>query len=288
MSIRITEVAARDGLQNEPRRVSTESKVAFIDQLSAAGPCEIEVTSFVSARWVPQLGDASDVLARITRRPGTVYSALVPNEQGLDRALECRLDKIAVFVSATESFSQRNTNGSIHEVLSRLAPVVARAREAGLIVRGYISCAIRCPFEGTVAPEAVRVLCARLIDLGVHEIDLGDTLGAADPDSIARLYEGLSRTIDPGATTLHLHDTNGRALECALGAIELGVRSFDGSAGGLGGCPYAPGSPGNLATETLVRALDARGIDTGVDAQRLEAAGRWMRQQLTGDSAASS
>ncbi len=287
-SIRITEVGPRDGLQNEARAIPTAQKVEFIDRLSATGLAEIEVTSFVSARWVPQLGDAAEVLSTIQRRPGTIYSALVPNEQGLDRALETKLDKVAVFISATEGFSRRNTNGSIEEVLTRIAPVIARARSASLIVRGYISCVIRCPFDGVVQPEQVRVLCQRLIDLGVHEIDLGDTIGAADPDAISRLYEGIHATIDPGATTLHLHDTQGRAIACAMRAIEIGVRSFDASAGGLGGCPYAPGAPGNVATEALVRAVEARGFETGVDAHALADAGRWMRQQLSDRSPASS
>lgn len=287
-SIRITEVGPRDGLQNEAQAIPTALKIEFIDRLSAAGLAEIEVTSFVSARWVPQLGDAAEVLSKILRRPGTVYSALVPNEQGLDRALETKLDKVAVFISATEGFSRRNTNGSIEEVLARVAPVISRARSASLIVRGYVSCVIRCPFDGAVQPEQVRVLCERLIDLGVHEVDLGDTIGGADPDAISRLYEGISPTIAPGATTLHLHDTQGRAIACALRAIEIGVRSFDASAGGLGGCPYAPGSPGNVATESLVRAVEERGFETGVDAHALADAGRWMRQQLADRSSVSS
>ncbi len=286
--IRITEVGPRDGLQNEARRIPTPAKIEFINRLSATGLSEIEVTSFVSERWVPQLGDAAEVLHNIHRRPGTVYSALVPNEQGLDRALETKLDKVAVFIAATEGFSRRNTNGSIEEVLARTAPVIARARAANLIVRGYISCVIRCPFDGVVQPEQVRVLCARLIDLGVHEVDLGDTIGAADPESIARLYEGINATIAPGATTLHLHDTQGRAVSCAVRAIELGVRSFDGSAGGLGGCPYAPGAPGNIATEMLVNAIEGRGFESGIDGQALADAGRWMRQQLAERSPESS
>lgn len=286
-SIRITEVGPRDGLQNEPRRIPTAAKVEFINRLSATGVCEIEVTSFVSERWVPQLGDAAEVLGSIHRRPGTIYSALVPNEQGLDRALETKLDKIAVFISATEGFSQRNTNGSISEVLARITPVITRARAANLIVRGYISCVIRCPFDGAVQPEQVRTLCAQLIDLGVHEVDLGDTIGSADPEAISRLYDGISSTIAPGATTLHLHDTQGRAIACAMRAIDIGVRSFDASVGGLGGCPYAPGAPGNVATEEFAQTLAARGFETGVDAHALAEAGRWMRQQLAGHSAAS-
>ncbi|MSQ89910.1 MAG: hydroxymethylglutaryl-CoA lyase [Phycisphaerales bacterium] len=280
-AIRITEVGPRDGLQSESACLSTAVKVQFIDLLSAAGIPEIEVSSFVSSKWVPQLADAAEVFAAIQRRIGTSYSALVPNEQGFDRACAARADKIAVFISATEEFSQRNANGSIAEVLARIAPVVKRARAAGIPVRGYVSCVIRCPFAGEVSPAQVRGVCAALLELGVDELDLGDTIGAATSDSIARLYEGLFPLVAPSATTLHLHDTHGRAIACALRALELGVRSFDSSAGGLGGCPYAPGAPGNVATESLVAAAKSAGFVSGVDTQRVAEAGLWIRQQLS-------
>ncbi|MFZ4642839.1 MAG: hydroxymethylglutaryl-CoA lyase [Phycisphaerales bacterium] len=286
--VRITEVGPRDGLQNESVRIPTATKIQFVDQLSAAGFPEIEVTSFVSAKWVPQLGDASEVMRGITRRTGTIYSALVPNERGLEDALEACVDKVSVFVSATEGFSTRNTNGSVDEVLARIAPVVSRAKATGKPVRGYVSCIIRCPYDGPVDPAQVVAVCARLLEMGVDEIDLGDTIGVADADSISRLYQAIARIIEPSKTTLHLHDTHGQAITCALRALEIGVRSFDSSVAGLGGCPYAPGSAGNVATETLARAMVSAGFDTNIDIQRVSDAGLWMRQQLALSRAASS
>ena len=281
-SVRITEVGPRDGLQNERELVPVATKIQFVDRLSELGIPEIEVTSFVSAKWIPQLGDAEEVLCGIIRRPRTIYSALVPNERGLESALQAGVDKIAIFVSATEGFSQRNTNGSIEEVLARIAPVVSRARSQSLPVRGYVSCVITCPYDGPVDPSQVRTLCSRLLQLGVSELDLGDTIGVADPDSISLLYEALSPIVAPGDTTLHLHDTTGHAIATALRALEIGVRSFDASAGGIGGCPYAPGAPGNVATETLTKAIIDAGFDPGLDYQRVAEVGRWIRQQLAG------
>jgi hydroxymethylglutaryl-CoA lyase len=278
--VRITEVGPRDGLQNEKQVIPAEAKVAFVDLLSEARFPEIEVSSFVSPKWVPQLGDAAEVFARIRRRPGTVYSALVPNERGMEGALAARADKIAVFAAASESFSQRNTGGSIDEVLARFLPVIAAARAAGLPVRGYVSCVVRCPYEGPVAPGAVRTVVDRLLALGVDEIDLGETLGVAMPDDIARLYDGIAPAIAPGRTTLHLHDTNGRALDNARAALALGVRSFDSSAGGLGGCPYAPGARGNVDTVSLLSMLESEGYETGVDRAAAAAAIASIRQAL--------
>lgn len=278
--VRITEVGPRDGLQNEKQVIPAEAKVAFVDLLSEARFPEIEVSSFVSPKWVPQLGDAAEVFARIRRRPGTVYSALVPNERGMEGALAARADKIAVFAAASESFSQRNTGGSIDEVLARFVPVIAAARAAGLPVRGYVSCVVRCPYDGPVAPGAVRTVVDRLLALGVDEIDLGETLGVAMPDDIARLYDGIAPAIAPGRTTLHLHDTNGRALDNARAALALGVRSFDSSAGGLGGCPYAPGARGNVDTVSLLSMLEAEGYETGVDRAAAAAAIASIRQAL--------
>ena len=278
--VRITEVGPRDGLQNEKKVIPADAKVAFVDLLSEARFPEIEVSSFVSPKWVPQLGDAAEVFARIRRRPGTVYSALVPNERGMEGALAARADKIAVFAAASESFSQRNTGGSIDEVLARFVPVIAAARAAGLPVRGYVSCVVRCPYEGPVAPGGVRTVVDRLLALGVDEIDLGETLGVAVPDDIARLYDGIAPAIAPGRTTLHLHDTNGRALDNARAALALGVRSFDSSAGGLGGCPYAPGARGNVDTVSLLSMLEAEGYETGVDRAAAAAAIASIRQAL--------
>jgi len=279
-AVRLTEVGPRDGLQNEKSIVPTAMKIDFVNRLSALGFSQIEVSSFVSAKWVPQLGDAAEVLAAIDRRRGTMYSALVANERGLDGALDARVDQVAVFLAATEGFSLRNTNGTIAQVLARVAPVITRARAAGLPVRGYVSCVIACPYDGPVVPSQVVAVCEKLLTLGVDELDLGDTIGAADPDSISRLYDSLSALVPPGETTLHLHDTHGRAIACALRALEIGVRSFDSSAGGLGGCPYAPQAAGNIATDQLARAILDAGFDPQIDPQRASDVGLWMRQQL--------
>ena len=278
--VRITEVGPRDGLQNEKGIVPVDAKVAFVDMLSEAGFPEIEVSSFVSPKWVPQLGDAAEVFARIRRRPGIVYSALVPNERGMEGALAAQVDKVAVFAAASEGFSRANTGGSIAEVLARFAPVIASARAARIPVRGYVSCVVRCPYDGPTAPAAVRAVVEQLLALGVDEIDLGETLGVAEPADIARLYEEVARAVEPGLTTLHLHDSNGRALDNARAALSLGVRSFDASAGGLGGCPYAPGARGNVDTAALVAAVEAEGYATGVDREAVARAMSSIRQHL--------
>lgn len=278
--VRITEVGPRDGLQNEPQTVPTDDKVAFVNALAAAGFVEVETSSFVSPRWVPQLADAAEVFARIERRPGTVYSALVPNTQGLERALAARVDKASIFVAASESFSQRNTAGSIAEVLARVAPVVQQAHAAGLPVRGYVSCVVACPFEGPIRAEAVRAVVDELLAMGVDEVDLGDTIGAAEPADISRLYAALEASVPAALTTLHLHDTRGRALACLDRALELGVRSFDSSCGGLGGCPYAPGAPGNVSTAAVLARLAERGYETGVRAAAAAEAISCVRHSL--------
>jgi hydroxymethylglutaryl-CoA lyase len=278
--VRITEVGPRDGLQNEKGIVPVDAKVAFVDLLSDAGFPEIEVSSFVSPKWVPQLGDAAEVFARIRRRPGTVYSALVPNERGMEGALAAHVGKVAVFAAASEGFSRANTGGSIAEVLARFAPVIASARAARIPVRGYVSCVVRCPYDGPTAPSAVRSVVEQLLALGVDEVDLGETLGVAEPADIARLYEEVARAVEPGRTTLHLHDSNGRALDNARAALSLGVRSFDASAGGLGGCPYAPGARGNVDTASLVAAVEAEGYMTGVDREAVARAMSSIRQHL--------
>jgi hydroxymethylglutaryl-CoA lyase len=278
--VRITEVGPRDGLQNEKGIVPVDAKVAFVDLLSEAGFPEIEVSSFVSPKWVPQLGDAAEVFARIRRRPGTVYSALVPNERGMEGALAAQVGKVAVFAAASEGFSRANTGGSIAEVLARFAPAIASARAARIPVRGYVSCVVRCPYDGPTAPSAVRSVVEQLLALGVDEVDLGETLGVAEPADIARLYEEVARAVEPGRTTLHLHDSNGRALDNARAALSLGVRSFDASAGGLGGCPYAPGARGNVDTAALVAAVEAEGYTTGVDREAVARAMSSIRQHL--------
>lgn len=278
--VRLTEVGPRDGLQNEKSLVSTADKIAFINALSLSGVSEIEVSSFVSARHIPQLGDAAEVFAGITRASDVVYSALVPNLKGLEGALACGVEKIAVFTAASETFNRHNINASIAESIDRFAPVVAQAKAQRIAVRAYISCAVACPYEGPIAPAAVADVARRLLDLGVDEIDLGDTIGVAAPTDIEALYEAASAVIEPARTTLHLHDTRGTALACLLRAVEIGVMSFDASSGGLGGCPFAPGASGNLATEDVVYCLERMGRGTGVDLSRLIAAGRIIERAL--------
>ena len=278
--IRITEVGPRDGLQNEATPVSSAAKIAFINALSKANFAEIEVTSFVRADRIAQLADAAQVMAGITRSKGTVYSVLVPNERGLDGALAAGAEKISVFVSASESFSQRNVNATIQECLDKLRPVVSRARAAALPVRGYVSCVVKCPYDGIMDVAQVREVCARLLEMGVTELDLGDTIGAAVPDDMDRLFNGLQSVVEPKDMTLHLHDTSGRAIAVAERAIALGVVSFDSSAGGLGGCPYAPGSPGNVATEDMLELAARLGLTTGVNVEQVRVATAQLRKDM--------
>ncbi len=283
--IRITEVGPRDGLQNEATPVSSAAKIAFINALSKANFPEIEVTSFVRADRIAQLADAAQVMAGITRSTGTVYSVLVPNERGLDGALAAGAEKISVFVSASESFSQRNVNATIQECLDKLRPVVSRARAAALPVRGYVSCVVKCPYDGIMNVAQVREVCARLLEMGVTELDLGDTIGAAVPDDMDRLLNGLQSVAEPKDMTLHLHNTSGRAIAVAERAIALGVVSFDSSAGGLGGCPYAPGSPGNVATEDMLELAARLGLATGVNVDQVRVATAQLRKDMQSSKA---
>ena len=271
-SIIITEVGPRDGLQNEPETVPVDDKVAFIDQLSASGLSEIEATACVSPKWVPQLSDATKVLDRIQRRKGVVYSALVPNLEGWQRAADAGIDKIAVFTAASEQFSQRNTNASIAETLNRFEPVVAAAHSANCPVRAYISCVVACPYEGRISPAQVLAVVDGLLAIGIDEIDLGDTIGMATPADIDALVVAVGDRVPVDQLVVHLHDTHGRALSCCLRAMQLGVRRFDASCGGLGGCPYAPGASGNLATGDLLNLCEEQGVETGVDQAAVEAA----------------
>jgi hydroxymethylglutaryl-CoA lyase len=287
--VRITDVSPRDGLQNEPGLVAVADKVRLVRLVAASGVDEVEVSSFVSPKWIPQLGDAAEVFAQLSDLgPGSpLLSALVPNEKGLQAALEVNrragrqlIGKVSVFTAASETFSHKNTNGSIAETLRRFEPVVETAHREGLLVRGYISCAIECPFEGPIAPAKVAQVGQALHDMGCDELDLGDTIGAGEPETINLLIHGmLSRLGDElfRYTTLHLHDTFGRAADCVSEALSLGVRSFDGAAAGLGGCPYASTdgkrAPGNISTETLVRTVRQRGYECGIDEAKLAAAG---------------
>jgi isopropylmalate/homocitrate/citramalate synthase len=268
----VYEVGPRDGLQNEPAVIPTPAKVAFIDALSAAGLRTIEASAFVSPLWVPQMADAAEVFAGITRQAGTRYAALVPNLKGLDRALAAGVTDVAVFAAASETFSRRNINQSIDESLARYRGVIDRARRDGLRVRGYLSTAFGCPFEGDVPVDRVLRLTRTLLDYGVYEVAVSDTIGVAHPGQVRAVLAALLREIPPASLALHFHDTRGTALANVLAALDFGIRTFDASAGGLGGCPYAPGATGNLATEDLLYMLHGLGYDTGVSLDALVAA----------------
>lgn len=269
----VTEVGPRDGLQNEPENIPVVDKVAFIDKLSASGVTEIEATAFVSPRWVPQLSDAGEVMSKVERARDVCYSALVPNLEGWERASDAGVDKIAVFTAASDTFSRRNTNATIAETLARFEPVIAAAHVAGCPVRGYVSCAVACPYDGPTKPEQVLSVIRGLLDIGVDEIDLGDTIGVATTMDIEALIQASGEIVPVDELVLHLHDTHGRALACCEKALQLGVRRFDASCGGLGGCPFAPGALGNLATEDLLALCDRLGLDTGVDLATVRSAG---------------
>ncbi|HEX5070334.1 MAG TPA: hydroxymethylglutaryl-CoA lyase [Vicinamibacterales bacterium] len=262
--ITIYEVGPRDGLQNEPAAVPLSAKIAFIDALSAAGLPAIEVSAFVNPRWVPQMADADDVAAGILRRPGTRYTALAPNVKGLERARAAGVTEIAMFAAASETFSRRNINQSIEASLATYADVARRALSEGLRVRGYLSTAFGCPYEGDVPIARVVDLTQALLDLGACEVAVSDTIGIAHPGDVRRRLEALTVHIPASSIALHFHDTRGTALANVLASLDFAISTFDSSAGGLGGCPYAPGASGNLATEDLLYMLHGLGYETGV------------------------
>ena len=262
--VRIVEVGPRDGLQNEAALIGTANKIAFIDKLSAAGYSTIEVTAFVSPKWVPQMADATAVLAGITRRPGVRYTALVPNMTGLTRARDAGIEEIAIFAAASETFSRRNINQSIDESLTTYGEVTRAALAAGMRVRAYLSTVFGCPFEGEVPISTVATITRRLIAMGAHEVALSDTIGIAHPGQIGPVLDAVTKDVPLPQIAMHFHDTRGTALVNVYAALEAGVTTFDASAGGLGGCPYAPGATGNLATEDLVYMLDGLGVASGV------------------------
>ncbi|MCC6704108.1 MAG: hydroxymethylglutaryl-CoA lyase [Thermomicrobiales bacterium] len=263
--VQIVEVGPRDGLQNEPDLVPLSAKLAFVEGLIAAGLREIEATSFVSPKAVPQLADADDLMVTLPRNSAVCYHALVPNERGLERALTAKTDVIALFTSATEAFCQANIRCTVAESFERFAPVVERVRAAGLSLRGYVSVAFVCPFCGDVDPGAAVDIALRLAEIGCDDVCLADTVGRARPEQVTAVFSQLLKTLSPDRLSLHVHDTDGRALDNIDAALELGIRRFDGAAGGLGGCPFAPGAPGNVATQRVVRHLHERGFETGVD-----------------------
>ena len=274
--VTVVEVGPRDGLQNEKGVIPTEAKIAFINMLSEAGFSVVEATSFVSPKAIPQLADASEVMAGITRRPGTRYSVLVPNEKGMARALAAQVDEVAVFTGASESFVQHNIRTSIAGSIANFRPVVAMARQAGVRVRGYISTAFGCPYEGAVAPAAVANVARELVTLGVDELSIGDTIGVATPNQVGDVVDALLAVTSLDQLAMHFHDTRGTALANVLAALELGIAIFDSSSGGLGGCPYAPGASGNLATEDLLYLLHGMGIETGVNLDAVVAASHYL------------
>ncbi|HEV8501067.1 MAG TPA: hydroxymethylglutaryl-CoA lyase [Casimicrobiaceae bacterium] len=279
-AVRLVEVGPRDGLQNEKAQVPTDVKVTLIDMLSEAGFAAVEATSFVSPKWVPQLADAAQVMARIRRQPGVAYPVLVPNMKGFEAALAAQATEIAVFVAATESFSRRNINCSIEESLVRAAPVFAAAKSHAIRVRGYISCVLGCPYEGDVAPAAVRDVASRLAALGAYEVSLGDTIGTGTAGHTRTLIDTVAQAVPVAMLAGHFHDTYGQALTNLYAALEAGVATFDCSVAGLGGCPYAKGATGNVASEDVVYLLQGLGIDCGVDMTRLRRAGRYILAAL--------
>lgn len=278
----IVEMAPRDGLQNESRRIATGDKIALVDLLSRAGFARIEVTSFVSPKWVPQLADAAEVMAGISRVPGVAYMALTPNLKGYQAARAARADTVAVFASASEGFSRANLNCSINESMERFLAVTEAAQADQVQVRGYVSVVTDCPYEGAVAPLAVARVVAALRDMGCHEISLGDTIGQGRPERVDAMLAAVLDELPPDRLAGHFHDTAGRALDNIDVALARGLRVFDAAVGGLGGCPYAPGAAGNVATEVVAAHLAARGFDCGLDRARLEEAAAMARALRSG------
>lgn len=277
--VSLFEVGPRDGLQNETS-VSTQAKIALIEALADAGVKRIEAASFVSPKWVPQMADSGEVLRGISRRAGVCYSALTPNLKGLELALDAGADEVAVFAAASEGFSQKNINCSIEESIARFEPLLSRAKEQGIRVRGYVSCVLGCPYDGEIAPAEVARVADILHQLGCYEISLGDTIGVGTPLKARKMLETVAERVPVERLALHFHDTYGQALANILACLEAGVSVIDTSVAGLGGCPYAKGASGNLASEDLVYMLHGMGIDTGIDLNKLAQAGRQISQQL--------
>jgi hydroxymethylglutaryl-CoA lyase len=280
--VEVFEVGPRDGLQNEARPIPTEEKIALVDCLSRAGFRRIEVASFVSPKWVPQMADGAEVLAGIARAAGVRYAALAPNLKGFERAMAAGADEVAIFGSASEGFSQANINCSIKESLERFRPVLEAASAANVQVRGYVSCVTDCPYDGPTPPGKVAEVAAALDAMGCYEISLGDTIGKGTPDTVGRMLEAVTAAIPPGRLAGHFHDTGGLALENIGVSLAAGLRVFDAAVGGLGGCPYAPGAAGNVATEAVVEWLEVRGWETGLDGAVLAEAAAMAREMRGG------
>ncbi|GLR50335.1 hydroxymethylglutaryl-CoA lyase [Shinella yambaruensis] len=276
--VEIVEMAARDGLQNEKAIIPAADKIALIDRLSDCGFRRIEATSFVSPKWVPQLADGAEVMAGIARRPGVSYAALVPNMKGYEAAKAAGVDEVAVFLSASEGFSRANLNCSIAESIERARPVADAARVDGIPLRGYVSCVVQCPYDGPVEPSAVARVTGQLLDLGCHEVSLGDTIGRARPEEVAAMLAVVTAAAAPERLAGHFHDTGGMALDNIRVALDHGLAVFDASVGGLGGCPYAPGARGNVDTLAVADMLAGQGYETGLDRTRLLAAAAFARR----------
>lgn len=275
--VTIFEMGPRDGLQNEKTQIATTDKITLVNLLSECGFSKIEVTSFVSPKWVPQMADAAAVLAGITRKSGVVYTALTPNLTGFENAMRAHADEVAIFGSASEGFSQANINCTIAQSLERFEPVVRAAQSAGIPVRGYVSCVTDCPYDGPTAPDKVAEVSQALINMGCYEVSLGDTIGAATPQSTAKMLSAVLTVVPAEKLAGHFHDTQGRALENIDVSLDMGVRVFDAAVGGLGGCPYAPGAAGNVATEAVVDLMARRGFETGIDLDRLARVGAFAQ-----------
>lgn len=280
--VEIFEVGPRDGLQNEARLIPATEKIALVDCLSRAGFRRIECASFVSPKWVPQMATSAEVMAGIRRAPGVRYAALTPNMKGLEAALAAKVDEVAIFGSASEGFSRANINASVAESLERFAPVAEAARAAGLPVRGYVSCVVECPYDGMVAPEQVAKVAQALLAMGCYEISLGDTIGRATPEAVTAMLQAVTQVVPSAQLAGHFHDTGGRALENVEAALAMGLRVFDAAVGGLGGCPYAPGAAGNVATEAVADRLAALGYETGLDRAVLDEAAALARGMRNG------
>ncbi|PVA07954.1 hydroxymethylglutaryl-CoA lyase [Thalassorhabdomicrobium marinisediminis] len=282
-AVRLFEVGPRDGLQNEPRQIPVAEKIALVDLLSRSGLTHIECASFVSPRWVPQMAGSGEVLRGITRAEGVSYAALTPNLRGFEEAQAARADEVAVFAAASEGFSRANINANIAESFERFAPILAEAKKAGISVRSYVSCVIECPYDGPIDPAQVAGVVEKLLDLGCYEVSLGDTIGAGTPDTVRALLERVLTVAAPSQLAGHFHDTNGRALDNIDVALDLGLRRFDTAVGGLGGCPYAPGASGNVATEAVARHLTRKGHAHGLDLAVIDAAAE-MARAMRGDA----
>ncbi|WP_302142533.1 hydroxymethylglutaryl-CoA lyase [Halomonas alkalicola] len=278
--VRLVEVGPRDGLQNEPEPISTATKLELIDRLGAAGLSYIEAASFVSPKWVPQMADHREVMQNLARLEGVTYAALTPNLKGLEAALECGVEEVAVFGAASEAFSQKNINCSVAESLARFEPVLERAKAAGVRVRGYVSTVLGCPYEGEIAPAKVAEVSKALYEMGCYEISLGDTIGVGTPLKAKRMLEAVSREVPMAQLAAHFHDTYGQALANLYAVLEEGIAVVDSSVAGLGGCPYAKGASGNVASEDVVYLLDGLGIETGIDLDALAATGTWITQAI--------